>query len=380
VVIMLAGVVSTLLTWPKGEPTQTPWFWLRLLAFPALTWSFLFGLRCLYHDQESARLQAADAALAAEHAKALRFAQEPLAVLGASYVCAMGHSGVAANILGGKGELEARDTLGGDTSVRHTTLAFDGFTQADRFESCFAALLQPLAGALAAIPADVPLDVYVQLPPEVVHEDVLVRWRQCWDTAGHRAVEANVLPAALGTMALDAWLDVRGGPQLERCALFVAIQLHEKPVANSAEAAVALLLGWAPLVARRGLPRQALLHRPVQYTWESAYTALTHALLWGKAEPAHVQAVWQTGVVHAGRFALQKAATDMALGVSSDDASAGIYDIDAAIGQPGIASDWLAIALAVEHVAHAQAPQLAASGQDVLRMAVIQPATPGPQP
>ncbi len=31
-VFMVGGVVIALLTWPKSEPTNTPWFWVRLLV------------------------------------------------------------------------------------------------------------------------------------------------------------------------------------------------------------------------------------------------------------------------------------------------------------------------------------------------------------
>jgi hypothetical protein len=33
-VLVLAGVIAVLLLWPKGEPTQTPWFWTCVTVYP----------------------------------------------------------------------------------------------------------------------------------------------------------------------------------------------------------------------------------------------------------------------------------------------------------------------------------------------------------
>ncbi|RDS80884.1 hypothetical protein DWU98_13195 [Dyella monticola] len=374
VVVMLAGAASTLLMWPEGESTHTTWFWLRLLVFPALAWCLLFGLRWLYHEQEEARLHAEDEALAADRANALHFAQEPLAVLDARYLCAMGYGGVAAKIAAGQSQLESREPISGGTSVRHTTLDMDGLTQEDRFQSCFAILLRSLAVSLAGLPRGAPLSVYLQLPATAPHDDVLKRWQQSWRATECHCAETTLLTSERGIMELDAWLDIRGGPQLERFVLFVAVQLHEKAEADSAEAAVALLLGWAPFTAREGLTPQALLHRPVEDTRNSTHETLSQALLWGNTDATKVESLWHAGLGEAKRSALTQASSDMSLAVSPAETLGGTHDIDVAMGQAGVASAWLALALAVEHASHTQTPQLVASRQNTLCAAVVQPA------
>lgn len=102
---------------------------MRLLVFPALAWCLLFSLRCLYHEQEGERLQAEEEALAADRSKALLFAQEPPAVLNIGYVCAIGRNDVAAQIVNRDSKLESCVPLSGGTSVRHTALNVEGFTQ-----------------------------------------------------------------------------------------------------------------------------------------------------------------------------------------------------------------------------------------------------------
>lgn len=378
--IMLVGVVSTLLTWPKGEPTNTVWFWMRLLVLPALVGCLLFGLRLLYQEQECARLEAEEEALAADRAKALLFAQEPLAVLDVSYVCAMGYSDVAAKIVNGDSKLESRNTLSGGTSVRHTALDVEGFSQEERFQSCFTTLLRQLATALTAIPHRIPLAVYLQLSSPAPHDRILELWRHCWTSEGCRPVEAIVLRDEQGVMALDEWLDVRGGADLEKIALFVAVHLDETPDADSAEAASALLLGWAPLVERKGLTSLALIHRPAQDAKDNVNATISQAILWGNTEAVTIDHLWQAGLAHADQRALMQASSDLSLGLSTVEPSEGTHDVDAAIGHAGVASTWLALALAVEHASQTQAPQLVASRQSTLRAAVVQPIATNQEP
>ena len=371
VLVMLAGIASTLLTWPKDTPTNSPWFWLRLLVLPALGGCFLFGLRRLHFDQENARLRADDEVLAADRAQALKFAQEPLAVLGASYLCALGSADVAAKIIGGANVLASRDTRSRGSAVRHTALDVAGFTQQERFDACFEALLRPLIGTLSGIPPRVPLRVYLQLPATVQHAPLFELWERRWKTTGLRTFNATLLRPEEGVLALDTWLDARGGPELEKVALFVAVQLHDTPPANSAEAGVALLLGWPPLVERQKLTSRGLLHRPVDDANRGLNETVSNALLWGGADPAQVQHLWQAGLVREDQSSLMQATADLALGFSTDAALDGIHDIDAAIGHAGVAAAWLAIALSAEHAQQVRTPLLVASRQHTFRAMVV---------
>jgi hypothetical protein len=175
-------------------------------------------------------------------------------------------------------------------------------------------------------------------------------------------------------MALDGWLDIRGGPELEKFTLFVSVQLHHKPPPNSAEAAVALLLGWAPLAERRGFKPLALLHRPVEVDAMVLSAAVPLALLWGKAEASQLNDLWQAGLKGKDKSALVQAASDLSLGISQSDELSGIHDIDVAMGDPGVAAGWLALVLAVEHAAMTGKPQLMATREGALRLAITQPA------
>ena len=374
---MLVGVATALLTWPKDQSTNSVWFWVRAVGFPPLTFALLFGFRQLYFEQETERTAAESEQLAVDRAEAIRFAREPLAILGHAYLTALASNDAARRIAGKERVLESQKGPTGSPVIRHTVLACaDNPVYGGRFEACFAQLLERLDDALQALPGGVPLEVYLQVPPDEEWDALHTAWQTCWTGFKHRPVEVFQLSQDDGVMALDAWLDIYGGPQLEKFALFVAVQLHATPQANGAEAATALLVGWAPLAERKGLAPQALLHRPVEADANRIQDAVSRALLWGNTEAAEVFDLWQAGMAKADKAALLKASSDLKSGVSQTDSFSGLHDIDVAIGEAGVSAAWLAIALAAEHAAQTAKPQIVASRQSTLRLAVVQPAGP----
>jgi hypothetical protein len=374
IVVVAIGVISTLLTWPKSEPTGTVWFWVRLLVIPPLGWAVALGLRSFYYEQECARIEADNEALWNDREKALQFASDPLAVAGCSYLTGAGSGDLASVLSQGAGTLEARTSADGSNAVRHSALTLTCDDEdPDRYRACFQNLIDSVAETVRAIPHDVPFGVRLQLPDDVDHEALLKTWQVCWKDKRLRVAKAALLPTDMGVMALDEWLDNRGGLTLERFLLFVVVQLHVKPPQNSAEAAVALVLGWAPLARRRYIKSIALLHRPVESESDKTNAALSTALQWGRTTSDKVKDLWQVGLQHAEKTTISRSLSDLSIGVSETENLSGIHDIDTAIGYPGNAAGWLAIALGIEHAAQNNNPQLVAWRERSLRFAVVQP-------
>jgi hypothetical protein len=376
VVVMLANVVTTLLTWPKEEPTTSVWFWVRLLVFPTIGCCAAFGLRLFYYDEEMTRLAAEKETCESDRAEATDFAQEPLAVLGVAYLTAMdaGSEGVASAIAQKKRVLKSSIPRSGEDAVRHTALALNEIEEGSgRYQSLFIQLLGDIKDSLDGLPADVPFSIHLQIATDIEREQVLKTWQTCWQECGYRDAPTSLLDPEQGTMALDEWLDVKGGPALENFTLYVAAQLHSEPPENSAEAGVALLLGWAPLAERRGLTPIALLHRPVQSESTNFITSLPKALLWGRTSGTQVNDVWQAGLTGQDKTAFLKNSADVGLQASKTEDFAGIHDIDRALGNPGAASAWLAVALAIERAWRTEQPQLVLARESKLRLAVAQP-------
>lgn len=373
-VFMVGGAVIALLTWPKTEPTQTPWFWVRLLVLPATTFGLVFGLRLLYYEQELDRLQAEDEARQQDRKKAIRFASEPLAVLGCAYLSGLGNVDLASKVARGDATLEAQTAADGAEGVRHTALgSIEGETQTKRYRACFNELLAIMKPKIEALPRDVVLNVRLQIPSDSEQDERLDAWRDCWRLARLRRAEPKLLNAKQGLMALDEWLDVEGGPNLEKFTLFVSVQLHDPPPEGSAEASVAALLGWAPIAARRGLDSLAMLHRPVEAEVNGLHDAVAKIGLWGKADAADVNDLWEAGLSGADRSALLDVASEVKWALTEAPGFDGIHDIDSVIGHPGVCAGWLAVAAAVEHAGKTGNPQAVAWREGGFRLAVVQP-------
>jgi hypothetical protein len=375
VVCILANVVGTLLTWPDANPTSSAWFWVRLLAFPTLAWSLAFGLRLHYYQEEVNRLAAEEDALAEDRATAMQFAREPLAIVGCAYLCSLGNANAANTIAQGRAELGALTPRSGGEAIRHTALSLsEDVKEPGRYRACFMELLDLIADKLAGIPLTAPFSVSLHLPSDSAQTLLLETWETCWLERELRPAQASLLPAGQGLMTVDKWLDVQGGPALEKFTLFISAQLHDTPPQNSAEAAVALLLGWAPLAERRGVKPLAMLHRPVEAASEILNDTIPTALVWGQTTASQIDDLWQAGLEKADKPALAKSASDLTLGVAGTDKLAGIHDVDTAIGHAGVVAGWLAVALAIEHATHLAKPQLIAWRDGTLRFAVVQPA------
>ncbi|WP_245616730.1 hypothetical protein [Paraburkholderia acidipaludis] len=304
---------------------------------------------------------AEDEVLQEDRAKAIRFASEPLAVVGLSYLCGFGTTEVAGKIARGETALVAKTSQNGKDGTRHTSLSLiDSEDGKGRYGPCFEKLLARIGPAIKALPKNVALDVRLHLPESEDRDMHLRTWHQCWSDSELRRAPVTLLATNLGLMALDEWLDIKGGPTLERFVLFVSAQLHDKPPENSAEAAVALLLGWAPLVERYGLRSLAMLHRPLVVDTTALEYSTQQALLWSKSAAAEISDLWQAGLSGEDKGGLLQTASGVKLALSQTAELTGVHDIDTALGNPGACAGWLAAALAIEHAGKTGGPQLMA--------------------
>lgn len=374
VVFMIAFVVVALLTWPKGEPTSSAWFWIRLLGLPALGWCVVFGLRLHYYDDETARREARMELRRQDRDKAIEFASEPLAVLGHAFLSAAGEASLSEHVLNGDTLLSARKPGAGKDAIRHTVLDNDeGVTLLDRYRRCFEKLLEQMSETLDAVPHDIPLAVGLHVPAGDEQSDILAAWSDCWKSKRSRHAAAELIRTEQGVMMLDEWLDIWGGLSLEKFMLFVSVQLHATPPPGSGEAAVALLLGWAPLAERRGVTSLALLHRPIVADMAEPREGISKALLWGRAEAKRINDLWQAALEREDKTTLLECASGLSLGLSHTSGFPGVHDIDMAIGDAGVCSGWLAIALGAGQASNAGTPQLIVWREGSLRIAVVQP-------
>jgi len=373
-VVMAVGVVITLITWPKGAPTGTENFWLRLVVYPLTACVVAFGVRLVYYWQVNVRIDADNRRARQDWEKVLRFASEPLAVSGYAYLTAAGRCDVASTLSQVVTPAGTQTSPDGSNAPRQSTLTLDSEDEdTGRHRACFRELIDSVAGAVRAIPLDVPFGVRLQLPDDVDHEALLNTWQACWADAGLRTANAVLVKTETGVMMLDEWLDNRGGPVLEKFLLFVAVQLHLTLTENSTEAAVAIVLGWAPLARRRHIKPIALLHRPVVAKSDTSDVPISTALQWGRTTGEKIKDLWQTGLTGADKAAATKSMSTLSIGVSQTSNLTGIHDICTALGHPGNAAGWLTVVLGIEHAIQKNNPQLLAWREGTLRFAVVRP-------
>ena len=249
-----------------------------------------------------------------------------------------------------------------------------GHTISERAQPCFAALLARMQPVLASLPKKVPLEIYLQCPDDATREALLHAWQSCWAALGMRNASVSLWPSKQGLMLVDQWLDQCKAADLKKFVLVVAIQLHAAPIPNTAEVAVALLLGWPPLVAHYRLKTSARLHRPVAMRPAHRANDLATMLRWGAVTADDIHDMWQAQLEEADKSAMLQCAGEAKLNLSANGPYSGVHDIHLALGDPGAAASWFAAALACEHAAHTGNAQWLACHEGHVHMAVARPA------
>jgi hypothetical protein len=372
---LAASATSTVLLWTAATPTGSPQFWLYAVVFPALSWCLLLGLRLYYYEDEKSRLAAEQAIFREDEKEALVFGRDPLAVLGSAYLCAMEPGNAASAIVQKKSVLKPGITIGSSDPVRFTSLElFEPDESPGRYRALFVSLLDRIQDVALGLRADVPYGIRLQLPEETDRAALLQTFMECWAATKYPAATVSLLDASQGLMALDEWLDIEGGPELEKITLYIAAQLHDQSLNNNGEAGVAIFLGWAPLIHRLNIEPAGFIHRPVAAELQGSNAALCTALQWGSIRASEVTNVWQAALSPEDKSFLLSGSPDAPLAASQMDGYGGIYNVDLAVGNAGAASAWLAAALAIEWTWRSRRPQLVAARENSLRFAVIQPA------
>ncbi|MEM6052408.1 hypothetical protein AAH450_17740 [Erwinia sp. P7711] len=158
--------------------------------------------------------------------------------------------------------------------------------------------------------------------------------------------------SAHGMSALDNWLDTRW----DKPSVFIAlaIKLRPSPQENDAEAIASMVL-----CNRKShqFPEAVRLHRPQRSDHEALTKNIKYSLRWAGLTPDLIRRIWMTGEAVTDRPELNKACEDNALTLSLTD---DIKNIDAVLGFAGLASPWIAVALAAGVVQEQGAQMIAA--------------------
>jgi len=163
-------------------------------------------------------------------------------------------------------------------------------------------------------------------------------------------------------MLLDTWLDQPPGRQSDCYTLVLAVQLYAIPPENGGEAAVGLLIGGPALTGSGAVSPIGKLHRPVSGAADRSSDVLADAIRWGGGDINQAERAWLSGLTRESHPVFEMMQGTPVSGRPRDDEQVIPADIDAAIGGAGIASGWLAIALATENQTKTGRQQLWATG------------------
>lgn len=340
VIAVGAGVAVTFYLWPKGRAAHG-WQFYGWFGIAPLAWALCFAARLHSYEIRVWRAQGHNAERTATIQHNTAYARRPLALLGYACDTAMGRDGLAARVVAGESALETRAVRNTKEVRAHSELPRDGYpSTADLLAGVVDDLLAKVMPLILGIPPGAPFEVWLDLHDEDAAEERDAVWEQVSHALGMRAKKMITLDGDERVMALDAWLD-DDTPVAVKYVLVIAVELRSEVPAGTGEAAVALLLGWPVRVGQDRRTAIANVHRPTVSPSDPQRTALDTALDWGAVAPDAIERTWVSGM------AALRQDPDLVLApqVTAQEAPV-TTDLDAALGDTGSASGWLAIALA----------------------------------
>lgn len=237
---------------------------------------------------------------------------------------------------------------------RHSQLPIPA-NGAEALQTAFAQVLADLSLALQALPRTTPLALLLEVDSICLPEEIQIAWEQAWQHAGFPQPLTAVQSSGLA--AVDDWLDQRIREQT--LLLVVAVQLAPLQPQETGEVAAGLLLGNR--LTQKLLQPLAYLHRPEHTRGMAAAPLLKvtrQALAWGPVPASEVDNVWLAGTNSIQRTSVDMVLNELAIAVKP---GAGLSSLDAALGHPGRAGAWLAIALATQSIVSGCRAQLVIS-------------------
>ena len=367
--IAIVGVFAVLLFWPKGESTQTPWFWACVTVYPFGLAAFVVLRR--YSIYEGRRLDA----IAWNEARkdyvrgVYDVASRPLAILAAtSRFSSDAKDDEFSKLIDGSVKLEPQTPLKLDAPPVHARwfekpdadengIRFKHDDKRQRFvlEWAFSTVTDTVAEAVRSLPTELRLKVHL-VPPGIADTDeALTIWNRQWAKSDLRPVQARVLTESPDLMYVDSWLDRVNQRRDEEAQLIVCVRLntiHQAlPPDGSAETVVAMLLAPEAVCRSFKLAPLAMLHRPNGPEDCPIDDALARALRWGRVEAGEIKRIWQGGLDVSEANAATKALVKAGIGAK-------VANIDYMVGHAGAAAPWLALACTAKAAAQDGTPQL----------------------
>jgi len=375
-ILMSAGAGLSVYLLSPSEASNGPWFWICVIAYPAMAWSLLL---CCWLGWLHARRSTAEATNHINERELLKchqLAGKPLTVVGQAW-CFSGNeekNGIE-GLVNGNLKLQPRASLaepGTDVTARWIEIPGQPFfagsevaESARRTATCewlLLRLLGRLENDLRLLPASLTLRVTLSVG-ETINPDAASQFLRTMlsNMRANTDVTVEATNESVSLFQIDAWLDSNDATF---AYLLVAIQLRnaisEIPEEGSAEAGVALLFG-PPSHARTPTVH---VHRPSKGVRDVTDATLSLAMRWGASQASEIKAAWECAVTPPFRTAIQSS--------TRFDPQTLLISLDTSIGDCGIAGPWLALALAAQQAMNKAEPQLVLvqEGEELIALTV----------
>lgn len=371
---LLLGMGLTLVLGEQSLGQQPVTFWGMALGIPLLIWSGLLLVRFMVHLSLLSSAEGWNEAREADWLAKLRKGRRSQQVLAVSLYTALHEEGDKQGdaqfeaLVGGKSVLKTQSVRGkGELTARHSAMApvlgESGalLDDAAMLLRLYRQVLVDIVEALQAFPAEQPLTLVLETDSGVPLAQQQSAWQQAWAESGIRQTATRL--ERQGLDAVDHWLDVRiADPAL---LLVVALCVAPEPLEDSAEVAVALLLGNR--LTQKTVPAVAYLHRPEQEHGTTAETlryAARQALDWVPLTAEALERAWLVGIPANRQGDINTVALEL---LKPEPA---LRDLGACLGHAGSAAPWVAIATAVQAARRDSQPQIIFSGNAVAESAL----------
>lgn len=356
--MVLLGVATILVIWPKTMTTHTWTFWASVLMFPVGIPTFVVFRRFSVYEARKLEVELRNEAARAFNEHVFRAASMPLALVGAAHrFSATAEDNAPGAIQKGTLALKTQVPIARDAEpVKARWLNIAGMRstpgelteEAERARQVttwlFDELVTELSARIQALPPRVQLAVRLLVTNGLPPEANLKLWEErCANKSLRPMVVTSTTDAPDDLMALDRWMDAVLGKKEQHAVLMVAIQINPllaaSPLPGAAEAGVAVLLLPDALAHQHGVVRVASLHRPVRGLAERPQVPLSTALRWAGVSAERISGAWQTGLDETQGGALRETGVKAGVIVRATD-------LDQGVGHAGIAAPWLALACA----------------------------------
>lgn len=360
-------VISVILMRIFGRYIDTWHFWLFAISSTVVVWIFSFGFRMWLWSLQDSKANGFDMRREQWILRETRSARRALQILNTTFITAHQEDeqrSVADQMLNNHSIIISQSDWKGEKSRRLSRITAEpedtpGLVISRLFSELIADLPVhqfPENASLVVI-----LDASSSLPLPAVRNIWQEAWQESGITCALEYTESN------GPGVVNHWLDHR--IKDDAMLLIVGLQIDPAVSNNTAETAVALLLGNR--LTQEALEPLALLHRPDAAPTGELREGMNMAAYNVPLKENIVKNLWLAGLT-GGQRAEVIACQNAHPAQSVEDET--VISLDTSMGHAGAAAPWLAIAAATEIARQTQSPQMIICGdttQNVLWSTLI---------